>query len=192
MPGGAFHPGDAPAGRNTFQFAAVDVRGHTATTSHTLVWLSSRLIRSGLGRPPVAGSSTEYHHPSFHPGQNVLYADAALTNTGPYAVGAGPPRHHQHQPSRRSRVPARRRVARGDSLLRHHRSRGRRRLLARRDNRPGDISFNNPHRVPFTYDLVLVGAANHARKFNSVPPVSVADDREYRYQALAIDPDGDG
>ncbi len=180
-------------GRNTFQFAAVDVRGHTATTSHTLVGTSADSSAPAWGDlPSLAHFTTEYHRTSFHPGQNVLYADAALTNTGPYAV-TGPvllgitnishPGVHVFQPDGVSREG----IPYFDITD----------LVADGVFSPAEttalatLSFNNPHRVPFTYDLVLVGAANHAPQFNSVPPVSVADDREYRYQALAIDPDGD-
>jgi hypothetical protein len=52
------------------------------------------------------------------------------------------------------------------------------------------LSFHNPYRVPFTYDLVLVGEANRPPQFFSVPEVSVPHDVPYRYLAQARDPDG--
>ncbi|HPA16325.1 MAG TPA: putative Ig domain-containing protein [Verrucomicrobiae bacterium] len=53
------------------------------------------------------------------------------------------------------------------------------------------IAFHNPNRVRFSYRLTLLGAANHPPAFTSTPRSTTAPGAEYRYDAIAQDPDGD-
>lgn len=54
-----------------------------------------------------------------------------------------------------------------------------------------NVAFYNTNRATYTYDLVYVCAANNPPTFASVPVVDVYLATEYRYDALASDPDGD-
>ena len=53
------------------------------------------------------------------------------------------------------------------------------------------LTFFNPNRVQFTYDLVFLGQLNQAPQFQTVPDVEALTDRPYSYDADAIDPDDD-
>lgn len=63
--------------------------------------------------------------------------------------------------------------------------------------RPGQItgfpsiSFFNPNRERFDYELVFFSKTNSAPSFTSVPKIEVLVGKEYRYVVTAIDEDGD-
>lgn len=54
----------------------------------------------------------------------------------------------------------------------------------------GVLAFHNPLRLPFTYDLVLLGQLNRPPAFTTSPSVSVMTDTPYQYAFSATDPDG--
>ncbi|TVS20796.1 MAG: hypothetical protein EA424_02160, partial [Planctomycetaceae bacterium] len=136
--------------------------------------------------------ATAYQRTSFHDRQHVLYADLTLTNSGPFALegplylGITNISHPSVQAFGASGFS-------NDGLAFFDFSH-----LVGPDGafRPGEatealtLSFYNPRRVPFTYDLVLVGQVNRPPSFTSVPNVSVAQDVTYQYTAKAHDPDG--
>ena len=53
------------------------------------------------------------------------------------------------------------------------------------------LTFANPNRGRFTYDLVFLGVLNRGPTFTSLPKLEAPIDRTYRYAATAIDPDQD-
>jgi hypothetical protein len=53
------------------------------------------------------------------------------------------------------------------------------------------LAFYNPQRVPFTYDLVVLGQLNQPPAFTSQPNTEGIPGVPYVYQATAADPDGD-
>ncbi|MCG8650178.1 MAG: putative Ig domain-containing protein, partial [Pirellulales bacterium] len=55
----------------------------------------------------------------------------------------------------------------------------------------GTLAFHNPDQVPFTYDLVLLGALNRTPSFVTAPEVNATVGLPYQYDFAAIDPDGD-
>ncbi len=168
--------------------------GRQATETLTLVGIPSDPAKTRLqSLTDAAAFTTAYHRTSFHVRDKVLYADLELVNSGPYALN-GPlylgitnisdPRVYVYRPDGVSRegIPYFDLTALlGDGVL------------APGETTTGAIAlaFANPHRVRFTYDLVLVGATNRPPEFATVPLVSTPQDRPYRYAAQALDPDGD-
>jgi hypothetical protein len=55
----------------------------------------------------------------------------------------------------------------------------------------GTVSFHDPNRVPFTYDLVVLGQLNRPPAFTSRPSTEAIPGAPYAYQATAADPDHD-
>jgi RHS repeat-associated protein len=181
-------------GYNTFEFTAVDVAGQTATETLTLVGVPSDPSKVRWHTlTDLAEFTTAYHRTSFNERDNVLYADLDLTNSGPYAVD-GPlylgitnisdSRVHVYQPDGVS----------SEGIPYFDFSD----LSSDGVFAPGEmtaealtLAFANPSRVPFTYDLVLVGATNRPPEFVTVPVVSTPQDQPYQYHAQAIDPDGE-
>jgi RHS repeat-associated protein len=134
----------------------------------------------------------EYGETSFDQTSRTLYADVAVRNAGTYDVGTPlvVAVSHLSDPSVR--------VVNADGttpdglpyldfsggvsggLLAPGAVTGTRRL-----------SFYNPNRVPFTYDLVVLGALNQAPAFTTAPKTEAIPGVPYVYLAAATDPDGD-
>ena len=53
------------------------------------------------------------------------------------------------------------------------------------------LTFHNPSRIQFTYRLVFFGHLNEAPAITTVPAVNAEEDRPYRYDIDAFDPDND-
>src|SRR4029077_8872216 len=53
------------------------------------------------------------------------------------------------------------------------------------------IAFFNPNKVAFTYDLVVLGQLNRSPQFTSTPGTEILAGQTFRYDAAAVDPDGD-
>ncbi len=53
------------------------------------------------------------------------------------------------------------------------------------------VSFSNPARSHFSYDLVILGRLNEDPAINTVPDVEALPGRAYQYDVEANDPDGD-
>jgi RHS repeat-associated protein len=139
-----------------------------------------------------AGVTAAYGQTSFDDGTNVLYADLALSNTGRYAAGAPlvVAVTHLSDPSVRVRDADGRTP---DGLPYYDFSA----LAAGGTLSPGQVAgsrplaFFNPNRVPFTYDLVVLGQLNRAPHFTSTPGDEVLAERTYTYAPAATDADGD-
>ena len=53
------------------------------------------------------------------------------------------------------------------------------------------LSFFNPERIQFTYDLVFFGMLNRAPAITTIPDVEALAERPYQYDVDATDPDSD-
>ncbi|NLF33147.1 MAG: hypothetical protein GX591_19960, partial [Planctomycetes bacterium] len=182
-------------GQNTFELTAIDVAGKSATTSLTLVGIpGDPSHQPWTSMTDLAQFSTDYHRTSFHERENVLYVDLELTNTGPYAVD-GPLYLGITNISHPGVFAAGADGVSSEGIPYFDFSRlvGEDGVFSPQETISDrlTLSFFNPYRVPFTYDLVLVGATNQPPQFSSVPRVSAPQDLEYQYLAEAVDPDGD-
>jgi len=192
--GGAFFTRVTIApGYNTFEFTAIDVAGATDTQTHTLIGDPGEPPQTQLQKmTDLAEFITTYYWTSFHDQDEVLYADIELTNSGPYAVD-GPlylgvtnlsdPRVHVYQPDGVSEegIPYfdfSNLV--GDGVF----------SPGEMTSAPYPLSFANPHRTPFTYDLVLLGGTNRPPGFTTVPKVAAVNGQQYSYASHALDPEG--
>jgi YD repeat-containing protein len=181
-------------GQNEFQLTAIDVSGRTATTGLTLIGVPDQPQElSWATMTDSAEFTTKYHRTSFHDRTHVLYADLELTHSGPFAL-EGPmylgitnishPAVHVAGASGVSRE--------GIAYFDFSHLVGPDGIFSPGETTDGllTLSFYNPQRVPFTYELVLVGEANRPPQFTSVPQVSTPQHVPYRYLAQAQDPDG--
>jgi RHS repeat-associated protein len=129
---------------------------------------------------------------SFNDRTNVLYTDVALRNLGVDALGTPLVVVIDHLSDPTVRV----RDADGvtpEGLPYYNFST----LVAGRLLAPGSttgvrsLSFFNPNRIQFTYDLVVLGQLNRSPTFTSTPVTETISSGSYSYQATAVDPDGD-
>jgi RHS repeat-associated protein len=185
---------DILPGQNRFTFTAYDAAGGQASTTLTL---------NGAQQPPgavdysllsdvSASFKGQYARTSFDDDTNVLYADLAIQNTGQYdgdaplLVGI----------TDLSNPDVKVRDADGvtpDGMPYYDLSS----LVTDGTLKPGGatgfrpVSFYNPDRKPFTYDLVFLGVLNQPPQITTVPVVQAIAGKPYTYAAAAIDPDGD-
>lgn len=64
-------------------------------------------------------------------------------------------------------------------------------LLSEQTTGSRSIVFYNPNRVQFSYDIVVLGDANQAPFFTTIPTLEAVAGRPYQYAFNALDPDGD-
>src|SRR5262249_23171163 len=141
----------------------------------------------------VSGSTLGvYGRTSWQEASSVLFADFGVKNLGQYAVG-GPVLvggAHISDPLVRLRGAA---GARPDGIPYFDMSS----LVSGGSLRPGDssglqtISFLDPGRAQFTYDLVFFAGVNQAPRITTVPDVEAISGQPYVYDVDAADPDGD-
>ncbi|MCZ2341135.1 MAG: putative Ig domain-containing protein, partial [Bacteroidales bacterium] len=181
-------------GTRTVQFVATDVYGQTAETTHSLV--GTQVPTGSIdfdSLVEVGHIRADYGRTSFDDRTNTLFADVTITNTGTYAI-SGPVLVGVRNLSDLSVS-----VGTPDGYLLdgtpyfNLTARG----LVTGGLAPGAaasvfaLTFLNPNRVRFVYDLVLLGTPNQAPAFTSVPPLEATVGRAYTYAASATDPDGD-
>ena len=185
---------DVLPGQNTFTFTAYDAAGGTTSTT---------LALNGVEQPPgavdysllsdvSASFQAQYARTSFDDDTNVLYADLAIQNTGQYDGDAPLLVGITHLSNPDVKV----RDADGltpDGMPYFDLSS----LVTSGVLKPGgatgfrSISFYNPDRTPFTYDLVFLGELNQPPQITSVPVIQAIAGKPYAYAAAAVDPDGD-
>jgi hypothetical protein len=134
----------------------------------------------------------EYGRTSYDEGTGVLYADVAVRDEGQYLVDA--PLlvgiTHLSDPSVR---PLNTDGVTPDGVPYYDFSD----VVSGSTLRPGDVtgsrtlSFYNPNRVTFSYDLVVLGQLNSPPAFTSQPNTEGITGVPYVYQATATDPDHD-
>ncbi len=192
--GNFFQQAQVAAGTNSFTVEASDAAGATATTRVTVEGAQLSAGAVDFAHLSVVSGSTFglYGRTSWQDADNLLYTDFGVKNLGQYAVD-GPILVGVTNIS--------------DPLVRLRGATGTTpdgipyfdltplvgggRLL------PGDssglqtISFLDPGRGRFTYDLVFFAGVNQAPRFTTVPAVEAIDGRPYGYDAGATDPNGD-
>lgn len=152
------------------------------------------LVASDFGKLSDVTASVvpEYGQTSFNGKTHALYADLSLRNAGSFLI-RGPVVvvvTHLSDPSVHVLSPDGltpdgspyynfAQLVRGVGLLSGQLSGAR------------TIAFLNPIGIQFSFDLVVLGQLNHAPSFTSTPVLEALVGKNYAYDALAIDPDGD-
>lgn len=184
-----------PPGQSTFTFTATDAFDQSISTTLTLTGVQSAGPQIDFSQfSDITGSFTaDYARTSFSERPRTLYADVAIQNKGQYpadvpllvgvtnvsdpsvrvldAAGVTPQGIPYYDFTG---------LVSGGSRLQPNASTG---TLS--------LTFHDPNRVPFTYDLVFFGLLNRPPAFTTVPAVEANPGRAYRYDADAADPDGD-
>jgi hypothetical protein len=182
------------AGANNFEFQAVDSNGRTATASVTLFGTQPTPNEIDFSRfADITGSfSGAYFRTSFNESAKLLNVNLATKNDGPFAtdvpllvgvknisdpgvsvVGASgltPERIPYYDYSQR--VPGGR-------------------LQPGQLTESPAVTFHNPNRVQFTYDLVFYGKLNEAPIITTLPDIEALSGRDYVYDVNATDADLD-
>lgn len=181
-------------GDNEFEFTAIDSTGKSTSKVITLRGVqrtSSEIDFSQFS--DITGSFLQkYARSSFHQNDKVLIAEVAIENTGQYPAdvpllvgvknvsdplvlvrnidGMTPDGIPYYDFTRRTI---------GGTL--------------NPKSLTGFVSaqFYNPNQTPFTYDFVFYGKLNQAPEIQSVPRTEADLNTEYRYDVLAVDPNGD-
>ena len=193
--GNFFTQVNVAAGDNTYDFLAIDSLGQTASTRLTLLGLQPQ---EGPDAPELfsnvvsASFAAQYQRTSFNEKNDTLFADLNVRNVGSFAIDAPllVAVDHISNPA----VGVRAFDGFTDEGLPYFN------LTALVDDGtldPGEatssftLSFFNPNRIQFTYDLVYFSQLNDAPQFTSVPDQEAVVDRPYSYTVGAVDADGD-
>ena len=178
------------AGDNVFRFVGESVSGLTAETTLTLNGYHPDGIRFDSLSDTSASLKGEYFRTAFDEQTRVLFADLAIRNTGTYKVGTplligvrnmSTPLVDVFEPDG---------VTPDGTPYWDFSS-----LVPGTDLDPAEltglktITFSNPTRVPFTYDLVVLGQLNRAPVVDTVPDVAHDTGSDYTYDVDAHDPD---
>ncbi|MFO0847151.1 MAG: putative Ig domain-containing protein [Gemmataceae bacterium] len=193
--GGNFFTAEVvPPGAATYTFTATDAYGQTASASVTVSGAAATSKADFSQLQDVSGSfRAEYARTSFRDGSDTLYADVAVRNCGDYPAGAP-----LYVAVRNLSDPSVRVLNAAGTLTDgtpYYDFTG---LLAGGGPlAPGaatgtlSLTFADPGRRRFTYDLQFLGRTNRPPAFTSVPAVEGTVGRGYTYEATAADPDGD-
>ncbi len=182
-------------GENHFSVIVTDTLGQSAAASLTLTGIqpsAGAIDFTTLAELAPNSFVGEYGRTSWHDATNLLHAELAVRNTGQYPIGA--PLlvgiTNISDPTVRVRNPD---GLTPDGIPYFDFSA----LVAGGLLAPGQVSgtrgvtFFDPNRVQFTYDLVFLGRLNQAPAITSVPDVEAVVGRPYSYAVTATDPDGD-
>ena len=192
--GGAFFARvQLSSGIQIFSFTAEDVLGGKATTEISLEGIrQSTQTPDLLTLSDVSKLRTSYGVTSWNKKQELLFADLYLKNIGNYSV---------HTPlivgikniSDSSVIP--RDVdgvtAEGIPYYNFSSSVVDGTLSPGEQSTASTMTFYNPGRLPFKYDLVLLGQLNRPPFFTTAPKTSAIVGTNYSYSFHASDPDGD-
>jgi RHS repeat-associated protein len=182
-------------GQNTFTFTATDSLGQTATTTLNLNGVqppAGGIDFTNLAALAPNSFQAEYGRTSWQDAENLLHAELAVRNTGQYPAetpllvgitNISDPTVRVHDPDgvTPDGIPYfdfSTLVADGV-------------LSPTGASDPRGITFFDPNRVQFTYDLVFLGHLNQAPRVTSVPDVEALAGKAYTYPVTATDPDGD-
>ena len=184
-------------GINEFEIVATDVAGITGSTSLTLEGTQRSETNSIFDLvSDVSGSLLgEYARTSLNEDTNVLYADLAIRNDGDYPADTpllvGIDNRLERCSSEYSYCGYDGQTPDGVPYFD---------LSDLVDDGTLDpdemtdwrtVSFYNPERIQFTYDLVFLGRLNEAPAITTVPDVEVIAGRSYTYDVDATDPNND-
>jgi hypothetical protein len=181
-------------GRNVLTFTSGSLGGQSSTV--TLVLQGSESTSSQLDFGAFSDVSAsfrgEYARTSFNEDTKILYANLRVRNTGQYPADA-------------PLIVGVKNIS--DPTVRAEGFDGTMpdgtpyfdftKRMAGKTLAPGgttdyqSLSFLDPNRTQFTYDLVFLGKLNQPPAITSVPVVDAIAGRTYSYAATATDPDGD-
>jgi YD repeat-containing protein len=182
---------DVRLGENRFDVVALDAFGQSSTRPVTVFGLIAPERFASLGE--VSASVTaKYGQTSFNDGTSTLYTEVFLRNEGTYRVGS-PLRVgvvRISDPTVRVLAPD---GVSADGIPYYDFTEALQPggLEPRAQTRSRPFAFHNPNRVPFTYELVVLGQLNRPPEFTGIPRVEAVLSRAYSYRAAARDPDGD-
>lgn len=192
----------AMPGTNSFEVVAIDVLGNTYRSDEPVTFEAvvrdPSVIEYEILEDVSASILGEYGQTSLHEQPDVLFADVAVHNNGGYTIR--PPLLvgviNVSEPTVTVRgfdgitpggIPYydfTGQIAAGDLN-------GDGSLSPDETTGTGTIEFYNPDRIPFTYDLVVLGRLNKYPRFITPPVVQVIAGEEYAYDSEAHDEDGD-
>ena len=181
-------------GQNTFTFTAIDTVGQSASTVVQLIGTTDTQADSLFDIvSDVSGSLVgEYGRTSFTDERDLLFADLAIRNAGSYPVDAPLLVGITNLSDLTVRVRGFDGISPDGIPYYDFGTAVQDGVLA-----PGEvtatqtISFYNPNRGQFSYDLVFLGKLNESPQITSVPDVEGRAGRDYSYDVDANDSDGD-
>ncbi len=183
-------------GENGFRFVATDAFGLTAETTITLsgeTHVPGR-VDSSQFVDLTSGFRPEYARTSFRDESRTLFADVAVRNVSQYPAGV--PLYVGVKNISDPVV----RVTNAAGTLPDGTpyydftglvTGGAAQLAPDAATGTLSLTFSNPNRGRFTYDLVFLGVPNRPPAFTTIPGLEATVGREYRYNAAGTDPDGD-
>jgi RHS repeat-associated protein len=183
-------------GENRFTCVATDAYGLTAETSIILTGenQASANLRMSQFADLSAGFKAEYSRTSYRQNGRELHADISVRNTSNYPVGVP-----LYVGVRNLSDPAVKVLNAAGQLpdgtpyydFTGLVASGAKQLDPNGVTGTLSLSFANPNRDRFTYDLVFMGIPNRPPAFTSVPLLEATVGKLYTYPASATDPDGD-
>ena len=182
------------AGKNSYQIVATDAAGHTQSATVEVQGISAQAPAAKFKTLADVSSSLspEYGRTSFNEKTKTLFADLAMRNSAQFSVDAplviGITR--LSKPSVRV-LDADGITPEGIPFYDFSSAVGGRTLAAQGATSGRPLTFFNPERVPFTYELVVLGKLNEPPAITTIPTVEGIAGRPYSYQAEAFDPDFD-
>ena len=194
--GNFFSQVDILPGMNVLEMKAVDALGQTAATSLTLEGVQPLAAGVDTRRSTDVSASIrgEYGRTSFDESGDVLYAELAVRNEGQYEADAPLLVGVTHISDPAVAVLAADADGRTADGIPYFDFTA---LVDGKTLAPGEVtssrhvSFYNPQRIPFTYDLVVLGKLNEAPQVTSHPIIEAVAERPYAYRIEAIDPNDD-
>jgi RHS repeat-associated protein len=181
-------------GQNVFHFLAKDALGQTAAAMLTLQGQESAPGQIDFSQLNDVSASfvPQYGQTSFNEKSQTLFADVAIRNAGQYPLDAPLLVGIKNISDPNVRVRGAAGVAPDGTPFYDFTS-----LVSSGRLNPGGqtgsltVSFYNPDRRQFTYDLVFLGQLNRPPEFTSLPKTEALVGRTYQYAAAASDPDND-
>jgi RHS repeat-associated protein len=183
---------DIAAGPNVYDFVAYTNDGRTVTTQLVVEGLADQAmsIVTGLFDDLTADSSSAYGRTSFVESADLLDVLLALTNTADHPVRL-PLYVGITNISDPSVIVAGLSGFTTDGVPYYEIGNGGDALDVGDATPELTLSFYNPNRLQFTYDLVVLSPRNSAPEILSFPEVTTDLGEDYRYPVLAYDRDGD-
>ena len=183
-------------GGNAFRFVATDAFGQTAETTLTLTGETRApgVVDASQFVDLTSGFRPEYARTSFRDESRTLFADVAVRNVSRYPAGVP-----LYVGVKNISDPAVRVLDAAGTLpdgtpyydFTGLVTGGAAQLAPDAATGTLSLTFSNPNRGRFTYDLVFLGVPNRAPAFATVPGLEATVGREYRYAPRGTDPDGD-
>jgi choice-of-anchor C domain-containing protein len=183
-------------GQNSLNFVATDTYGQTATTTLVIEGRQGAVGEIDFSQLTDLTSNFvgEYSRTSFDTDSKTLFADVAVRNLGQYPANVplfvgvkniSDPSVQVLQAA--GTLPDGTPYYDFTGLVTADTTR----LEPNATTGTLSLTFANPNRGRFTYDLVFLGALNRGPTITSLPKLEASIGRTYRYAATAVDPDQD-